>query len=175
MLFIQWLAKVTNDTIMQSAALDVVVGVSRYKDDRNRIPFVHEVSVEFNPGHRRHMDVSDHATRFVKMRGRKEFGCRKKCFDSIAQGPHEPFHGLTKELIILDDRDQWRFRHTASGSFGHAAFPGADKVMAPECEFRNLRQRVPPSNAAPYKLWLMSGDELRSLRGKILMSQYRCT
>jgi hypothetical protein len=62
--------------------------------------------VEFDAGHRGHMDVSDQAGRFDETRGSEEIGCRRESLDVVAQRPHEPSHGLAKELIILNDRDQ---------------------------------------------------------------------
>ena len=64
MLLIKWLAKVTDDSIHQSARPDVFIGVSRHEDCRNRVSSFDEVSVEFDSGHRRHVDVSDQTGRF---------------------------------------------------------------------------------------------------------------
>jgi len=68
MIFINWLTKVTNDPIAQDLGTVNVVGIGSNKDCRNRIPLIDEVSVEFDPGHGRHMDVSDQAVRFDEMR-----------------------------------------------------------------------------------------------------------
>jgi hypothetical protein len=62
------------------------------------------------------MDVSDQAGRFDEMRGCEEIGWRRERLDAVAQRPDEPSHRVAKELIILNDRDQWRFLHKASGS-----------------------------------------------------------
>jgi hypothetical protein len=101
MLLINWLAKVTNDPIHQSAGPDLFIGVGRYKDCRDRVSRIDEVSVERHSGHRRHMDVSDQAGRFDETRGCEEFGWRRE-----GQRPDEPSHRLAKEPIILNDRDQ---------------------------------------------------------------------
>ena len=106
MLLINWLAKVTDDSIHQSARPDVFIGVSRHEDCRNRVSSFDEVSVEFDSGHRRHMDVGDQAGRFDEMRGFEEIGWRRERLDAVAQRPDEPSHRLAKELIILNDRDQ---------------------------------------------------------------------
>jgi hypothetical protein len=47
MLLINGLAKVANDPIVQSAGPDVVIGIGRHEDRRNRIPRINEVSIEF--------------------------------------------------------------------------------------------------------------------------------
>ena len=49
-------------------------------------------------------------------RGSEKIGCRPEILDSITQRRHEPPRGRAKELVIVNDRDEWRFRHTASGS-----------------------------------------------------------
>jgi hypothetical protein len=67
---------------------------------------MNEVSMQFDPGHRRHVHVSDQADRFGDTRGCEEIGRRWKDLDSVAQRPHEPSHGLAKERVVIDDRDQ---------------------------------------------------------------------
>src|ERR1700704_4658643 len=102
LLLINWLPKVTNDPIVQSTGPYVIIGVGRHEDRGNRIPRIDEVSVELEPGHRGHMDVGNQAVGFDKARGGEEIGRRRKSLDAIAQRPHEPSHGLAKELIIFN-------------------------------------------------------------------------
>jgi hypothetical protein len=104
--FIKWLAKVTNDPIVQGPSPVNVIRVGRHEDRRNRVPRLDEVSVEFDPSHGRHMDVSDQAGRFNETRGCEKISCRREGLDGEAQRPHEPSHGLAKVPIILNDRDQ---------------------------------------------------------------------
>ena len=106
MLLINGLSKVANDPIVQGAGTDVVVRIGRYEDSRNCIPRIDEVSVEFESGHCGHMDVSDQTGGLDKARGSEEIRRRWEGFDAVTQRPHEPAHGLAKELIILDDRNQ---------------------------------------------------------------------
>ncbi len=106
MLLINGLAKVANDPIVQGAGPDVVIGVGRHEDRRNRIARIDEVSVELESGHRGHVDVGDQAGGFDKARGCEEIGRRRESLDAVTQRPHEPSHGLAKELIVFDDRDQ---------------------------------------------------------------------
>src|SRR6266511_1193956 len=68
MLFIHWLTKITNDPIVQGACPNNVVRVARNEDCGNRVSRLDQMSVEFDPGHGRHMDVSDQAGRFDEMR-----------------------------------------------------------------------------------------------------------
>src|SRR6266511_175275 len=85
MLLIHRLTKVTNDPIVQGAGAVNVVGVGSNENCRNRVARSDEASVEFAPGHRRHMDVSDQAGRFGETRGCEEIGRRWKSLDGIAQ------------------------------------------------------------------------------------------
>ena len=100
------LAQVTDDAIRQRASPVNVIGVCSNEDCRNRVPRFDEVSVEFNTGHPRHMDVSDKAGRFNETRRREEIGCRRVSLDIEAQGSHEPSHGIAKGRIVLNDRYQ---------------------------------------------------------------------
>src|SRR5712691_1638333 len=116
MLLVKWLTKVTNDSIVQGASPVNVIGVGSNEDCRNGVPHLYEMLVEFDPGHRRHVDVGDQASRFDETRRCEEIGCRRKSLDGVTQRPHEPSHGLAKEPIIFDNRNQKRFRHAASVS-----------------------------------------------------------
>jgi hypothetical protein len=115
-LLVKRLAEITNNSIAQGAGALAVVGAASNEDCGNGVPHIDKVSVEFNSGHRRHMDVGNQACGFGKTRGSEEIGCRCEILDGIAQRRHEPPHGRAIEPIIVNDRDEWRLRHTASGS-----------------------------------------------------------
>src|SRR5262245_19282839 len=87
MVFINWLTKVTNDPIVQGAGPVNVIGVGSHEDRRNRVPRLDEVSVEFNSGHRRNVNVSDQAGGFDETRGCEEIGCRRESLNGVAQRP----------------------------------------------------------------------------------------
>jgi hypothetical protein len=110
------LAEITHDSIVQSAGPLTVVGLPSNEDGGNGVPHIDKVSVELNAGHRGHMNVGDQACGFGETRGGEEIGCRCEILDGIAQRRHEPPHGRAIEPIIVNDRDEWRFRHKASGS-----------------------------------------------------------
>src|SRR5580658_9995608 len=116
MLIIDRLAKVTNGSILQSAVSICVIGIGSNEDCGNRVAGLDELPIEFDPGHRRHMDVSDQAGCFNQTRRCEEIGCRRESLDSVALGSHQSFHRLAKELIILDDRNYKCSLHTSSGS-----------------------------------------------------------
>ena len=59
MLFINRLAKVADDPIVQGADPVNIIGVGSHEDCRNRAPCIDEVSVKFDSCHRRHVYVSD--------------------------------------------------------------------------------------------------------------------
>ena len=76
MLLINWLTKVTNDSIVQGASPVNVIGVGSNEDCRNGVPHFCEMLVEFDSGHRRHVDVGDQAGRFRETGGCEEIGRR---------------------------------------------------------------------------------------------------
>ena len=59
MLFIDWLAKVSEDPVFQGSGSVNIIWKGRHQDCWNRVARIHEASIEFNPGHRRHVDVGD--------------------------------------------------------------------------------------------------------------------
>src|SRR6266436_7489697 len=68
MIIIHWLTKITDDPIVQGACPISVVRVGSNEDCGNRVPCVDQMSVQFEPSHGRHMDISDQAGRFDEMR-----------------------------------------------------------------------------------------------------------
>jgi hypothetical protein len=103
---VNWLAKVTDDSVRQSAGPVNVIGVGSNENRRNRAARLNEMSMEFEPSHGRHVDVSDQASCFNETRGREEIGGRWESLDAVPQRPYEPSHGIAKGLIILNDREQ---------------------------------------------------------------------
>ena len=112
--------------------------------------------VEFVPCHCRHMDVSDQAGSLVETARCKKIGCRRESLDGVTQRPQKSSHGIAKEFIVFDDRDQWRF--------GQAGLPqartgipvlAASNTVAPACE-RILREESHCSKRGAAKLWLIS-------------------
>jgi hypothetical protein len=100
------LLKVADDSILGRAGLVDVVDVGGDEDRRNRVSAIDEAPVEVHSGHSRHLDVGNQAGGFNQAMGCKKIGGRSESLDGVAQRPHEPSHGLAKELIIIDDRDQ---------------------------------------------------------------------
>ena len=103
MLFIDWLAKVADDPIVQGADPVNIIGVGSHENCRNRAPRIDEVSVELESGHRRHVYVGDEAGRFGETGRCEEIGRRCKSLGGIGQRSHEPLHRLAKEPIIIND------------------------------------------------------------------------
>jgi hypothetical protein len=157
MLLIDWLAKVTNDSIVQGMGTVSVIGVGSHEDRRNRSPRSDEVSVELDPGHRRHMDIGDQAGRFCDTTGCEEIRCRWESLDGIAQRPHEPFHGLAKVSVILDDADQLLLHHAASGSSLEPAMPAAQQCRRTAWDCLTCGKNDMGAILVPRKLWLSSG------------------
>ena len=111
-------------------------------------PHIDQASVELNAGHRGHMNVGDQACGFGKTRGSEEIGCRREILDGIAQRPHEPRHGRAMESIIVNNRDERRFRHGVSGTSSEPII-----LSHPLISSHYLGQRIPPSNIHGRKLW----------------------
>jgi hypothetical protein len=135
MLIIDRLAKVTNGSIFQSAVSIFVIGIGSNEDCGNRVASLDELPIEFDPGHRRHMDVSDQAGCFNQARRYEEIGSRRESLDAVALGSHQSFHRLAKELIILDDRNYKCSLHTSSGSLHktrHTSVPSNAIALARE-------------------------------------------
>ncbi len=103
---IEWLAKAANDSILQGARPDNVIGVGRNEDCRYRVAPIDEVAVELVAVHPRHIDVSDQAGGFTETRRCEEIGCGREGLDSVAERPHQSPHGFAKGLIVINDRDQ---------------------------------------------------------------------
>jgi hypothetical protein len=112
---INWLAKVTDDPLFQGAGPVNVIRICCHEDRRNGTPSLSQVSAELDPGHGRHVDISDQAGRFGETRGCEKIDGRRESFDAISQRPYEPSHGFARGVIVLDDREQCCSRHTVSG------------------------------------------------------------
>jgi len=80
----------------------------------------------------------------------------------MAERSHEPAHGLTKELIIFNDRNQYLFHHAA---YGHSLDPSCGQQTVPtlRMELLNMCENATSSMPMSRKLWLMSGHEMHSL------------
>jgi hypothetical protein len=96
--------KITNNAVVQSAGSISVIGVGSNENHGNRVPGIDEVSIKFDPAHRRHIDISDYAGCFTQTRRSQEIGRRRETLDCIALGFYQPSHRIAKELIILNDR-----------------------------------------------------------------------
>src|SRR5215469_969094 len=153
-LFLHRLAQVTHDAVVQRASPVNVIGKRSHEDRRNRLARVDKASVEFEPGHGRHMDVGDQAGCLGEARGRKKFGCGRENVDRMAQRSHEPAHSLTKEPVIVDHRNQYLFHHAA---FGHSLDPSCGQPTMPtlRMELPDMRENATSAAPVPHKLWLI--------------------
>src|SRR5262249_51017411 len=73
-LFINRLAKVTNNSVIQRLLPVCIIGVGCHEDCWNRA--IDKLSVELDAGHHRHVDVGDQAVSFGKTRGCEEIAGR---------------------------------------------------------------------------------------------------
>jgi hypothetical protein len=82
--------------------------------------------VQLDSSHSWHVNVGDQAGGFRQKALRQEIGCRRENVDRIAQRSHEPAHGLTKEPIIFNDRNQYLFHHAP---YGHSLDPSCSQLI----------------------------------------------
>jgi hypothetical protein len=99
--------------MVQCACLISIIGKRCHEYRRNRAACVDEVPVEFDPAHVGHLDIGDQAGCFGETGGREKIGRRRENVDSVAHRSHESGHGLTKEPIVIDDRNHYIFHHAA--------------------------------------------------------------
>jgi hypothetical protein len=85
LLFVDWLAKVADDSIGQGADLVDILGIRSHEDRRNCALCLAEMPVEFDPGHRRHVYIGDQAGRFGEQGGCEEIGCGCESLNSMAK------------------------------------------------------------------------------------------
>ena len=76
MLFIDRFSQVTNHPVVKGAGPVSIVGVGGHEDRWNCVARINEALVEFDPGHRRHVDIGDYAGRLGEAGRREEIGRR---------------------------------------------------------------------------------------------------
>jgi len=154
MLVIHRLTQVTRDAVVQRASPVNVIGECSHEDGRNRLARIDKTSVEFDPGHDRHLNVGDQAGCFDETRGPEKFGCRRENVGRVAQRSHEPARGLTTKAIIIDDRNQCLFHHAA---YGHSPDPSCGQLTMPTLcmELPDVGENATGAMPMPHKLWLI--------------------
>ena len=101
--------KVTDEPVFQSPWPRGLVGIGGNEDGWNLMPQLDQMHIEFMSCHCGHMDVRDQTGGHVETARCEKTGCRGESLDGVTQRPQESSHGLAKEFIVFDDRDQWRF------------------------------------------------------------------
>ena len=141
MLLVNRFRKIANDSVLQGAVPGLIIGMGCHEDRRNLMPGSDQMPVKLGTGHRRHLNVCDQAINFTEMRRREKIGCRWERLDVVAPRPHEPCHGGAKEQVILDDRDQSRFRHTVSSTSIEPAIHATLLAVVPAGGFNSRKLR----------------------------------
>jgi hypothetical protein len=140
MLFIHRFAHVTSDPIVQGASPVNIIGKRCHEDCRNRLTRVDELPVEFEPSHRRHMDIGDQQA-VSTSRGTRENRLQTgKNVDGIALQSHEPAHALAKDPVIIDDRNQHPFSSCRLWPFAGPIAPTANCADVPHEIARCVRE-----------------------------------
>src|SRR5215831_12393897 len=112
---VEWLAQVTNHPIPQRALPRAVVRVRGDQNGRYALSGRHQVAMQLDPCHTRHLHVRDQTRGAGDLAGAQELFCGCESFGRISQRLHEPPDRLTHRLIVVDDRDQGLgFRHFTS-------------------------------------------------------------
>jgi hypothetical protein len=68
MLFVNWLAQVAHNPVVQGMSPVDVIGESGQENCRNRVPHIDETSIELKPRHHGHVDVGDQTGCFGEAR-----------------------------------------------------------------------------------------------------------
>jgi hypothetical protein len=164
MLIIHWFTKVTNHSILQGTVSSRFIRISGDENGRDHVAAFDEMSVELDPAHSRHLNISDQACRFGEEGRFQELGGRGKRLDRVTQHRHELSHGLAKGLIVLDDRYQCTFRHCFSTFFAGSILERFQVVLA--CmQLRNVGVVSQQCNAGGPKRWLMRSTIRLGSRG----------
>jgi hypothetical protein len=146
MIVIHGLAEIANDTVLQGAVPNDLIGVCGNEDRRDRVPRADEMSLELDPGHSRHLDVSDQAVGFTEERRCQEISCRREGFDDVAQQGYEFSHGFAKGLIILDDRYQFTWHRGFQANSLTLTMAVLPSLLRPLC---NVSEGSRQNNANP--------------------------
>ena len=151
MLLINRLGKVTNDSVVQGAGPNDVIGVCSNEDRRNGVPRSDEVAVELDSGHGGHMHVSDQAGGFggdEEMRGNR-LPTRKprRCIPA------------TLRSLLMESRKNRSSSTTETNDFLAISGPIVAIVTimrgAPACGPDNLHTEPRRGNAGARKPWFM--------------------
>src|ERR1700730_10411426 len=110
--------------------------------------------LELNPGHSRHLDVSDQAVGFREERRCQDISCGRERFDSVAQQAHEFSHGFAKGLIILDDRYQFTW-HRGFQANSLTLTMAAPPLPSPSRSLCKCRRKLAAKQCQSPKRWLM--------------------
>jgi FixJ family two-component response regulator len=153
MFVVHGLGDITDHAFLEGALPSNLIRVSSDENRRDPMSHSNQMSMELNPRHSRHLNVGDQARRCGEERRCQKVGCRGERFDSVAQQTHEFYHGFAKGLIILDDRDQCRFRHGGFNFLGQH-IPAPFQCLAPACA-PYVGERPRQINARSSKRWLM--------------------
>jgi hypothetical protein len=87
-------------------------GKRRDENERHAMSLGAQVGLQFDAGHRWHLNVCDHARRSMQIIRPQELYGRRKWTDDVPERPHEIAGRDTNGFIIVDDRDHWKLGHS---------------------------------------------------------------
>src|SRR3984885_12180285 len=114
-----------------------------------------QTRVKFRSCHCRHMDASDQAGSLVETARCEKIGCRRESLDGVTQRPQKSSHGIAKEFIVFDDRDQWRFGQAGLPQSG-TGIPmlAASNTVASACELASCAKKATVASVEPLNFGL---------------------
>ena len=112
--FFEGLAKIALHALAEHALLVEIIWIGGDQDGRNPEAAAHQVSVKLHPRHVRHVNVRHQAMGRSQSWRCQKFRRGREWRDGVAHGLYQPAQGITKRLIIVDNRDQRIFGHRRS-------------------------------------------------------------
>jgi hypothetical protein len=113
---IERLAQKADRSGFQRARPDALFREGRDENYRHGATFGDQVALQLDAGHAGHLNVSDHACRFIHVgRLQKPVGRRKGVSD-VSERPHQAVGRNANGRVIVYDRNQWNSRQVTCPS-----------------------------------------------------------
>jgi hypothetical protein len=87
-------------------------GKSRDENERHAMSLGAQVGLQFDTGHHWHLNIRNHARRFMQIIRPQELYGRRKWMDDVPERPYEIAGSGTNGFIVVDDRDHWKLGHS---------------------------------------------------------------
>lgn len=101
----KWLDQIANDAVSQDPSPDALIEIGGNQDRRNGLPRLHEVTMQLNSRHMRHLDVCDQTRGVLDAGGFQESHRRGEGLDLVPQRLNETGYRLADNIIVINDRN----------------------------------------------------------------------